>query len=109
MTILAKDMYNEFIKGNIKSLGHFLNESWKLKQSMSSKISNPEINQIYETAIKNGADGGKLLGAGGGGFFLFYCEKEKQKKLRKSLSKFKELDFKLDFDGASIIFNNNEK
>ena len=109
MTILAKDMYDEFIKGNIKSLGHFLNESWKLKQSMSSKISNPEINQIYETAIKNGADGGKLLGAGGGGFFLFYCEKEKQKKLRKSLSKFKELDFKLDFDGASIIFNNNEK
>ena len=76
---------------------------------MSSKISNPGINQIYDTAIKNGADGGKLLGAGGGGFFLFYCEKEKQKKLRKSLSKFKELDFKLDFDGASIIFNNNEK
>lgn len=109
MTIFAKDMYDEFVKGNVESLGHFLNESWKLKQSMSSKISNPEINQIYDTAIKNGADGGKLLGAGGGGFFLFYCSKEKQKKLRKSLSKFKELDFKLDFGGASIIFNNNNE
>ena len=55
---------------------------------MSSKISNPGINQIYDTAIKNGADGGKLLGAGGGGFFYFTVKKKKQKKkLRKSLSK----------------------
>tara|TARA_B110000003_G_scaffold210859_1_gene209826 strand:- start:89 stop:1081 length:993 start_codon:yes stop_codon:yes gene_type:complete len=108
MTFLTKEMYNEFLKGNVNSLGHFLNESWKLKQSMSSKISNQHINDIYKIAMNNGADGGKLLGAGGGGFFLFYCEKEKQEKLRKSLLKFKELKFKFDYKGSSIIFNDNK-
>lgn len=107
MTFLTKEMYNEFLNGNVNSLGYFLNESWKLKQSMSSKISNQNINDIYKIAINNGAEGGKLLGAGGGGFFLFYCEKEKQEKLRKSLFKFKELKFKFDYEGSKIIFNNN--
>ena len=106
MTILANDLLIELQKGNVNVLGDFLNESWTIKQKMASGISNPELNNIYKTAIENGADGGKLLGAGGGGFFLFYCEKNNQEKLRKALSNYKELEFNFEFQGSQIIFNN---
>jgi len=106
MTILAKDLLKEFQKGNTDVLGKYLNESWTIKQKMASGISNPELDYIYKTAIENGAEGGKLLGAGGGGFFLFYCEKNKQEKLRNALSNYKELKFNFEFQGSQIIFNN---
>ena len=75
MTILANDLLIELQKGNVNVLGDFLNESWTIKQKMASGISNPELNNIYKTAIENGADGGKLLVAGGGGFFYFTVKK----------------------------------
>ena len=106
MTILAKDLLEEFQKGNTDVLGKYLNESWTIKQKMASGISNPELDYIYKTAIENGAEGGKLLGAGGGGFFLFYCEENKQEKLRNALSNYKELKFNFEFQGSQIIFNN---
>ena len=61
------------------------------------------IDSYYDIAMNNGAIGGKLLGAGGGGFFLFYCEKQNQPKLRKALN-LKELNFAFDSDGTSLIF-----
>ena len=71
---------------------------------MSQKISATEIDDIYELGLKNGASGGKLLGAGGGGFILFYCEERYQKKLRNALSNIKELSFKFEGTGSKVIY-----
>ena len=65
-----------------------------------------EINEVYDEAMKSGALGGKLLGSGGGGFFIFYVPKNNQNKLRKKLNKFEEVDFRFSKEGSSIIFNN---
>ena len=103
MCRLAELMKEELEKGNLSVFGDILNESWHLKKSLASGISSGDLDDIYDTAIKNGAKGGKLLGAGGAGFFLFYCEKEKQENLRKALQ-LKELPFGFENDGTSIIF-----
>lgn len=71
--IFEKDKINEF--------GELLHEHWLIKKGISKKISDPFIDEVYETAIKNGAVGGKVIGAGGGGFLLFYCPYEKSKLL----------------------------
>ena len=71
--ILEKDRINEF--------GELLHEHWLVKKGISDKISDPLIDEIYETAVKNGALGGKVIGAGGGGFLLFYCPYEKSRLL----------------------------
>jgi D-glycero-alpha-D-manno-heptose-7-phosphate kinase len=63
----------------------------------------PEIDEMYEIAIKNGAIGGKLLGAGGGGFIVFYVEPENQLKVKKALKKYLYVQFNFDFDGSRII------
>ena len=84
--------------------GEILNENWLLRQQLASSISNQTINKYYEKAINNGALGGKLLGAGGGGFLLFYCEKDKQEQLRKSLSDLVELPFEFDNSGTKVIY-----
>jgi len=103
MCRLAEDMKAELEGGNISTFGDILNESWQLKKTLASGISSSYLDDIYETAMKNGAKGGKLLGAGGAGFFLFYCEKDKQDSLRNAL-KLKELPFAFENDGSSIIF-----
>ena len=72
---------------------------------MSNKISNNSIDNIYELAIKKGALGGKLLGAGGGGFLLLYVPYEKQKKFMRYFNKFVHIPFKFDNLGSKIIFN----
>lgn len=111
MTELAKQLKDILLVGDIKDMGLILDENWKLKKSLSTKISECKIDFYYEIAKKNGALGGKLLGAGGGGFLLFYCEKENQKKLRMALSDLKEMRFKFDSFGTKIIYvgENNEK
>ena len=73
-------------------------------QNLSNKISDKDIDDIYSLAKKNGALGGKLLGAGGGGFLLFYCRKANQDKLRKALSELREVRFKFDSIGSKIIY-----
>jgi len=81
-----------------------LHEGWILKQSLSQGISNQDINDLYEKGIKAGALGGKLLGAGGSGFLLFYCPQEKQYIFRQKMSENKELAFKFDNSGSKIIY-----
>lgn len=103
MCDLAKQMKISLEEGNLSSFGEILDESWRLKQSLASGISNPEINRLYETGLAAGATGGKLLGAGGGGFLLFYCEPEKQEQLRIALG-LKPLDFEFDQNGSSVIY-----
>lgn len=104
-----KDMVNEAYRilvsptKDLRDFGELLNETWKLKKNLSDKVSNPEIDEIYETAIKNGAIGGKLLGAGGGGFMVFYVEPEKRSKVKEALRNYLYVPFNFDFGGSKII------
>lgn len=100
---LAKDMKVALENNDISSFGKILDEGWQLKKELASGIANPAIDEAYEIAMKNGALGGKLLGAGGGGFLLFYCEEEKQAQLKKAIG-LKELDFSFERDGTSVIY-----
>ena len=84
--------------------GKLLNEAWKIKRSLSNKISSPYIDEIYGTAIKNGAEGGKLLGAGGGGFILFLVAPEKQPGVKAGLKHLLHVPFEFDDMGSQIIF-----
>jgi len=109
--IIMQEMVNEALKilagenVNIGDFGKLLHESWKLKRSLTNKITNDAINNIYETAIKAGADGGKLLGAGGGGFILFIAKPELHETIKKQLKNLLYVPFKFDNTGTSIIFN----
>lgn len=102
---LVDEAYKILISGkdDFTDFGRLLNETWMLKRRLSSKISNSEIDDMYETAIKNGAVGGKLLGAGGGGFIVFYTEPENQKRLKEALKKYLYIPFRFDFTGSDII------
>lgn len=104
MTHFARDMRDSLLEGRLKDFGMLMHESWMLKKKLSNKISNPLIDDSYEKAISSGALGGKLLGAGGGGFLLFYCEKENQNKLREELKDLIELPFNIEFSGSKIIY-----
>ena len=84
-----------------------LDYSWNLKRGLNINISNNLIDEIYFEAKNVGALGGKLLGAGGGGFMLFYIHKEHQDKLRGRLKKLLEIPFEFDYEGTKIIYKNN--
>ena len=103
MCELAKDMKIALENNDVSSFGKILDEGWQLKKELASGIANPAIDEAYEIAMKNGALGGKLLGAGGGGFLLFYCEEEKQDQLKKAIG-LRELDFSFERDGTSIVY-----
>jgi len=90
--------------GNIHHFGKLLDIGWKMKKKMASKISNPEIDSIYEKAIQSGASGGKVLGAGGGGFLLLYCEPEHKDALLQTLPDLKLVPFKFTNEGSTVIY-----
>ena len=96
-------------KGNIDDFGRLLHDSWLEKKRLSLSITNSKIDQIYSAAINNGAIGGKLLGAGGGGFLLFYVPKNKQKKFIKHFKKLTNVPFNFSFEGSKIMFKNLTK
>ena len=100
---MAKDLKQHLEEGDVDYLGHILKDSWEIKKSLSSGIANKTIDDIYDKAIKAGAEGGKLLGAGGGGFMLFYVKPENQKAVREALKNYLEVEFKIDYEGATII------
>ena len=91
--------------GDLTSFGYLLHEGWQQKKRMSRDISNETLDKLYEVARANGALGGKLTGAGGGGFFVFYCEEENQRQLTEALTShgLKLLDFKFESRGVSIL------
>ena len=93
--------------GQVNKLGEFLHVHWETKKKRSSNISDPFIDECYEFARKNGAVGGKLIGAGGGGFFLFYCEPENKPKLVVAMRKMRLRwsRFRFDSYGARIVVN----
>jgi D-glycero-alpha-D-manno-heptose-7-phosphate kinase len=89
----------------IKEFGKLLDLQWKLKKSLSKNISNSKIDRYYNLGIEAGAIGGKLLGAGSGGFLLFYVEKEKQEQVKKNLSSILHVPFKFEKFGSCILYN----
>jgi D-glycero-alpha-D-manno-heptose-7-phosphate kinase len=94
--------------GNIDEIGMMLNAQWKIKKSLSHRITNPKLDEIYNTGINNGAIGGKILGAGGGGFMLFYAKKETHQKIIESLSSKLFVPFRFDNSGSKIIYYSHE-
>ncbi|MDO8684013.1 MAG: GHMP kinase [Armatimonadota bacterium] len=90
---------------NLSKLGHILNEGWDYKKRLAGGISNGQIDEMYESALKAGAVGGKVAGAGGGGFLLLYCLPGKQEAVREALPGMRELGFRLERDGTKIILN----
>lgn len=100
---LAREMKQSLEQNQLTDFGKLLHENWLLKRELASKVSSSHIDDIYETAIRNGAAGGKLLGAGGGGFLLFYCEKNKQKRLEEALG-LQRFEFKFERDGSSVAY-----
>ena len=93
--------------GDLKDFGKLLNESWQLKKSLSSQISNPYIDYVYDTAMKSGALGGKLCGAGAGGFMLLYADPDKQKYIKEKLSGLLYVPFQFENQGAQLVFANS--
>lgn len=104
MTELAYEMRETLVQGDLTRFGDILHENWMLKRSMASAISNGLVDKYYDIAMASGAKGGKLLGAGGGGFLLFYCEKEHQSRLRSALSDLIELPFSMESGGTKVIY-----
>lgn len=89
---------------DLDNFGRMLHETWMLKRSLTDKISTSVIDELYQTAMKNGALGGKILGAGGGGFLLFYARPENQKAIKKSLRNLIYVPFKFDDQGSQIVY-----
>ena len=108
--IQIKKMVDEGCKyvesGAYAELGLLLNEAWKLKKSLSPKITTEETDWIYQTALKAGAVGGKLLGAGGGGFMVFLVEPDKKEFVRQAL-RLKDIPFLIDEEGSKIVYDDS--
>ncbi len=85
-------------------LGEFLHQGWLLKKQLASKISSSKIDEYYERALSAGALGGKILGAGGGGFLLLYCPRQRQTQVKKALNHLFELEFSFEPEGSKIIY-----
>ncbi len=96
---------SSLMKGDYRALGRMLSESWELKKKTSSGISTAAIDGIYATGMENGAWGGKLLGAGGGGFMLFIVSPRNRKKLCTALSHIREVPFGFDVEGSKVVFS----
>lgn len=101
----AYDVYEALSVGDISRLGMTLHEAWDHKKRLAGKITSPEIDAMYDTARSAGALGGKVTGAGGGGFFLVSCLPGKQEAVRGALRGMREMPFGLERDGTKVIFN----
>ena len=101
---LAKDFKNFLTNNDIKSCGEIMKESWKIKMNMADNISNKNFDDVIKVAYKNGAWGGKILGAGGGGFFLFLAPQSHHKKIINALSFLKYYNFSITSNGSEVIY-----
>ena len=104
LVTLSEAMREAITKNDLRLVGEFLHKGWEQKKRLASNISNAVINEYYERAREAGAVGGKILGAGGGGFLLLYCEEENQDKVRRSLRDLKETTFDFEPQGSKIIY-----
>lgn len=105
MKALAAEAKACLLQGAWDEFGCLLDQGWQNKKSLAQGITNPELDGMYEAAKKAGALGGKLTGAGGGGFLLLYCLPSRQEDVRQALRHLRELPFQLERDGSKVIFN----
>lgn len=103
MQIMVKEAIRILTTGCLDDFGKLLHESWMLKRSLTDNISTNYIDEIYDIALKNGAIGGKVLGAGGGGFMLFFARPETHKDIKEALKGFIQVPFKFENNGTQII------
>jgi len=103
---IGLEIRDSVVRGDLRRFGEMLNIHWQAKKRLSDGISNPEIDAWYELARRNGAIGGKISGAGGGGFLMLYCEENKL-KLRDAMRKagLRELSFRFEFEGSKVVFD----
>jgi len=95
---------NYLEKGDFQKMGEMLHQNWLLKKELSSGISNPQLEEMYNIALKAGAWGGKVLGAGGGGFLLVMASSEKQEEIKKALAQYQLTPFRFTEAGSKIVF-----
>ncbi len=100
----ADELRAEITQGRIDAIGRAMHQGWLLKKQMASGVSSSGIDRTYQAAIDAGATGGKILGAGGGGFFLFYVEPERRQSVIDALSGLRHIDFSLERQGTRIIY-----
>jgi len=105
MKMQAYEIRESLLNGSVDHIGEVMHQGWLYKKQLAGKISSSEIDRMYEAAIEAGALGGKIAGAGGGGFLLLYCPPERQSKVRAALKGLRELNFNLERDGTKVIFN----
>lgn len=108
MLSLAHQAEEVLTSGNLDEFGRMLDYTWRLKRDVNSAVTTGQIDGVYETAMQAGALGGKLLGAGGGGFLLLYVRPEMQKQVRRALSALKEIPFRFETGGARILYYTSE-
>lgn len=101
------EMKNVLEVGHLRRFGELLDIHWETKRRLSGKVSNDQIDRWYKIAKMNGALGGKIMGAGGGGFFMFYCQNDDKAKLREAMAKegLIEMRFRFDFEGTKVMVN----
>jgi len=106
---IANEGFKKLKNGNIYEIGELLHENWLIKKSLSDKVSNEYIDNIYKKALYAGAIGGKITGAGGGGFLLLYVNKEHQESVKRELKDLLYIPFKFDNEGSKIIYSNGDR
>lgn len=104
MVELAFEMKAQLEAGTLDHMGNLLDENWRLKAQLTAGISDPQIDAWYAAGMANGALGGKLLGAGNGGFIMFYAPKERHSQISKALSGLEPVKFRFDRNGTQIVF-----
>jgi D-glycero-alpha-D-manno-heptose-7-phosphate kinase len=102
---MVHEARNMLARNDFDGFGSLLHESWKLKKELAGQITNNAIDDMYALARRSGAIGGKITGAGGGGFLLLYVPYERQSAVRNALCDLQELPFRLEPDGTKVIFN----
>ncbi len=105
MADLAREGRQVLVKGQVAKLGRLLDEGWRLKKQLASKITDIEIDTIYAAAKRAGAIGGKISGAGGGGFLTLFVPLVRQEKVRRAMRSLREMPVGLSRDGSKVIFN----
>jgi D-glycero-alpha-D-manno-heptose-7-phosphate kinase len=106
MKNMAYELFNELSIGNNDSMGYYLDLGWQKKRLLAKGISDKSIDDLYMQAIKYGATGGKLLGAGGGGFLLFYCPPQSKDSFLKNFTTLRHIPFKFEKSGTTTLFKN---